>query len=317
MKKLAIFFLLLIFSMPSFAQDKSSLPGNFSLIRDPGDDNQALCKSNSLIPANCLFIYENKGNSKQHRAFQISRSQQSLYRTSLSRTIAAEDGNPNWGNRYDHIYGQLYRQEQNRNSEEKSESLAEGYLKRLAQRSKKSRKTWGTIWLIGGGAYLGLGLALLSSADEDDGLEGFFSGLVGAMAIASGAAMAGVGIYKWAVPSGAEREFEDVLSIRDPGHRERASHAALSSLAGRGRRKRIFWSIIWAGFSAFALFSEEGSPLIAAEYGAFAAYNLIRKSRAEIVFQSYLKEKKFQDKLEFRLAILPYGGARIGLVYYF
>ena len=160
-------------------------------------------------------------------------------------------------------------------------------------------------------------VAVLSSADEDDAWGGLFADMFGAMAIASGAVMAGVGIYKWAIWSGAERELDDVLSISDPGHRERASHEALSSLAARGRRKRIFWGILWTGFSAVALFSGEGSVLLAAEYGAFAAYNLMRKSRAERAFQNYRKEKEFQNKLEFRLGIMPHGGVKIGFVYSF
>jgi hypothetical protein len=45
--------------------------------------------------------------------------------------------------------------------------------------------------------------------------------------------------------------------------------------------------------------------------------NFMRKSRAERAFQSYLKEKEFQDKLEFRLGIMPYGGVKIGFVYSF
>jgi len=66
-----------------------------------------------------------------------------------------------------------------------------------------------------------------------------------------------------------------------------------------------------------ALFSEEGSSLIAAEYGAFAVYNLMRKSRAERAFQSYVKEKEFQNRLEFRLGVMPHGGVKIGFVYSF
>ncbi|NIM57618.1 MAG: hypothetical protein GTO16_01570 [Candidatus Aminicenantes bacterium] len=315
MKKLVIFLILVVFSMPVYAQDESSFLENFSLIRDSGDDNQALCNSMILVPTNYLFLHETKGYSKRHRAFQIFRSQRSSDQTSLSRVTTVRDGWQNLGNKYDLIYGQIYRQEQNINSEEKTEPLAEGYLKRLAHRSKKSRKTWGTIWLIGGGVYLGLGVALLSSEDEGDWID--LSDLVGAVAIASGAGMAGIGIYKWAVPSGAEREFDDVLNISGAEHRERASHEALSSLAARGRRRRIFWGIIWTGLSALTLFSEGGSALIAAEYGAFAVYNIMIKSRAERAFQSYLKEKEFQNRLEFRVGILPYGGAKVELAYSF
>ncbi len=315
MKKLIIFLAIFIFSISAFAQDKSLLAESFSLLRVSGADNHGFFKKDFLCLGDYLFFFENRKYLRHHRGFQIFSFRQYLDPIPLSGIETVEGGGRNWGNGYDLIYGKIYRQEQDINSEEKTESLAEGYLKRLAQRSKKGRKTWGTIWLIGGGAYLGLGVALLSSEDEGDWID--LSDLVGAMAIASGAVMAGVGIYKWAIPSGAERELEDVLSISDPEHRERASHEALSSLAARGRRKRIFWGFIWTGFSALALFSEGGSPLIAAEYGALAAYNLILKSRAERMFQSYLKEKEFQNRLEFRLGILPYGGAKIELAYSF
>lgn len=313
MKKLVIFLILLILSMPAFAQDESLFTENFSLIRSQGADNHGFFNSNNLCPDNYLFFAVNKRHSRQHLAFQVIRFLRFSDLTPLSNIAAVADGRQDWGDRYNLLYGQL----EYINPEEESESLAEGYLKRLAKRSKRSRKTWGTIWLVGGGVYLGLGVALLSSADEDDGWGGLFSDLLGTMAVASGAVMAGVGIYKWAISSGAERELEDVLSISDPGHRERASHAALSSLAARGRRKRIFWGILWAGFSAFALASDEGSFLLAAEYGAFAVYNLMRKSRAERAFQSYLKEKDFQNRLEFQVSIMPYGGAKIGFVYSF
>jgi hypothetical protein len=68
----------------------------------------------------------------------------------------------------------------------------------------------------------------------------------------------------------------------------------------------------------FSLFvSKERSYTLAAEYGAFAVYNLMRKSRAERAFQSYLKEKEFQNRLEFRLGVMPYGGVKVGFVYSF
>jgi len=68
-------------------------------------------------------------------------------------------------------------------------------------------------------------------------------------------------------------------------------------------------------FSFFV--SKERSYTLAAEYGCFAAYNLMRKSRAERVFQSYLQEKKFQNRLEFCVGILPYGGVKVGFMYSF
>lgn len=313
MKKLVMFLILFIFSMPAFAQDESLFTENFSLIRDSEANSNAFFNSNILYPDNYLFFAVNKRYSRQHQPFQVIRFLRFSDLTPLSNIAAGVDGRQDWGNRYNLLYGQL----EYINPEEGSESLAEGYLKRLAERSKRSRRTWGTIWVIGGGVYLASGVALLSSADEDDWWGGFFSDLLGTMAIASGAVMAGVGIYKFAIPSGAERELDDVLSISDPGHRERASHVALSSLAARGRKKRIFWGILWAGLSAYALAGRESSSLLAAEYGSMAVYNFMRKSRAERAFQSYLTERELQNKLEFSLGVLPYGGVKIGFMYSF
>ncbi len=313
MKKLVIFLILFIFSISAFAQGESLFTENFSLIRDSGADNHGFFNSNILYPDNYLFFAVNKRHSRLHQPFQIFRSQQSSDRTLLSRIATVGEGKQNWGDRYNLLYGQ----QEYINPEEKSESLAEGYLKRLAERSKRSRKTWGTIGLVGGGVFLAAGVALLSSADEDDGWGGFFGGVFGVMSIATGVVFAGGGALTLAIPSSAERELDDVLSISDPEHRERASHVALSSLAARGRRKRIFWGILCAGFSAYALASKERSYLFAAEYGGLAVYNFMRKSRAERAFQNYLKEKEFQNKLEFRLGIMPYGGVKVGFVYSF
>lgn len=313
MKKLVIFLILFIFSMPAFAQDESLFTENFSLKRDPGDDNHALFDLNILCPDDYLFFADNKRHSRRHQAFQIFRLHTFSGRLPLFRNTGVEGGKHDWGDRHNLICGQ----QEYINPEEESESFAEGYLKRLAERSKRSRKTQGYIGLIGGGAFLASGVALLSSIDEDDGWESFGKGIFGAMLVSASVVCVVGGTLSLAIPSGAEREFDDVLSISDPGHRERASHEALSSLAARGRRKRIFWGILWAGFSAYALVSKESSFLLAAEYGGLAVYNLMRKSRAERAFQSYLKEKKFQNKLELRLGFVPYGGVKIGFMYSF
>jgi hypothetical protein len=314
MKKLVIFLILFIFLTPAFAQDESSFTENFSLIRDSGANRSAFFNSNILCPDNYLFFAVNKRYSRQHQAFQVIRFLRFSDLPPLSNIAAVADGRQNWGDRYNLLGGQ----QEYINPEEKSESLAEGYLKRLARKSKKSRKTGGYIGIIGGGISLALGAALLSSAEEEeDWFEGLGKAFGGAMLIGMGVISIPYGALTLAIPSGAERELEDVLSISDPEHRERASHEALSSLAARGRRRRIFWGIISAGFSTWALFSDEGSFLLAAEYGGLAVYNFIRKSRAERAFQSYLKEKEFQNKLEFRLGVMPYGGVKIELAYSF
>jgi len=58
--------------------------------------------------------------------------------------------------------------------------------------------------------------------------------------------------------------------------------------------------------------AKERSYTLAAEYRDLAVYNFMRKSRVERAFQNYMKEKEFQDKLEFRLGIMPYGGVKVG-----
>jgi len=313
MKKPAIFLILSIFSISAFAQDKSLFAENFSLIKDSGSNDRGFLSLKNLFPANYLFFTQNKKYPRKHQTFQIFSYLQFSDRAPLSRIATVEGGRQNWGDMYNLIYGQ----QEYINSEEESESLAEGYLKRLARRSNESRKIWGTIWLVGGGAFMASGVVALSSANDEDWWGGFWTGLYGTMALTSGAIMAGVGISKLAIKSGAERELEDVLSISDPGHRERASHEALSSLAARGRRGRILWGILWSVFSVYALSGEEGGSLIAAYYGGFALYNFMRKSRAERAFQSYLKEKELRNRLKFRLGIMPNGGVKVGFVYSF
>jgi hypothetical protein len=314
MKKLAVFLILFVFSMPAFAQDASLFTENFSLVRDLEANSNGFFNSNILCPGNYLFFGGNERHSRQHQPFQMFRSQQSSDCRLLLRIAAVEDGRQNWGNRHDFIYGRLYGQKENTSSEEKSESLAEGYLRRLAERSKKSRKIGGTAAIVIGGGLIVAGASLTSKEPE-----GWFDfrPVFGYLSIITGAGCVVGGSLALAIPSGAERKLKDVLSISDPGHRERASHEALSSLAARGRRNRILSAILSAGFSGLALFSDEGNALAAAEFGALAVYNLMRKSRAERAFQNYLMEKKSRNKLEFSLGVMPYGGVKIGFVYSF
>jgi hypothetical protein len=309
MKKLAIFLILFIFSMPAFAQDKSSFTENFSLIRDSGANRNAFFNSNILCPDNYLFFAVNKRYSRQHREFQIFRFHQFLDRASLSRVATLEDGRQNWGDRHNLLYGQ----QEYVNSEEKSESLALGYLRRFAWRNKKIRKTKGTVALAGGPVLFVIGYALLSSAEEEENwFEGMGKAFGGAMLIGMGVISVPIGALTLAIPSSAERELDDVLSISDPGHRERASHEALSSLSARGRRRRILESVGLAAVSVYFLvgYPEQGY-ILAANWGGLAIYN------AERAFQSYLKEKELPNKLEFRLGIMPYGGVKVGFVYSF
>lgn len=194
-----------------------------------------------------------------------------------------------------------------------SPSLALGYLKRLAERKKKSRRTRGAFGLIGGGICAGLGAAVWSSAEEKGGWEGFFEGMAGAGLIVLGGTSAVVGALSLAIPSGAERELEDVLKISDPAQREAASHEALSSLAVRGKKSRILTCIVLTGFSAYSLSRKRIDVISSAFFGALAVSSLIRKTPEERAFQNYQQVREQQKKWEFHLGIGPRGDVMVCL----
>jgi len=308
MKKLVIFLIPFIISISAYALDESLVTENFSLIKDPGSNNRGFLNFKVSFPSSYLFFNENKRHSRQHQTFQIFKFHQYSERTPLSRIATVEDGRQNWGDMYNLIYGQ----QENISSEEESESLAEFYLKRTAERSKKRRKTGGTIGIVAGGGLMVLGAAMISK--EEEGWFDF-SSLFGTVFIISGAACVGGGIYSLAVPSRAERELDDVLSISDRAQREKASHEALSLLAARGRRNRILTGILSAAFAVGSLVGESPEYAYGAPYAALAVYSFVMKSPAEIAFQDYLRERKReqQKELVMRVGIMPYGGVKISL----
>lgn len=324
LKKLVIFLIPLIVSIPAFAKEKSSFTENFSLVKDLGSNNRGFSNFKISFPSSYLFFNENKRHSRQYQAFQKFRFHQYSERTPLSRIATVEDGRQNWGDMYNLIYGQ----QENISSEEESESLALGYLKRFAERSKKSRKTGGPIQLVIGGISLAGGAALLSSEDVSIG-----KGFAGLQLVLAGAGAIVGGTLVLAIPSGPEREFNKVLKISDLAQRERASHEALSLLAARGRRGRILGGIFSAALSVGSVVivvvaeeSKEKSVGIreyfyayAAAGAALAVLSVVVKSAEERTFEDYLKERKREQRkeLEFRLGIMPHGGVKIGLVYSF
>ncbi len=308
MKKLVIFLIPLIVSIPAFAKEKSSFTENFSLVKDPGSNNRGFFNFKVSFPSSYLFFNENKRHSRQYQAFQKFRFHQYSERTPLSRIATVEDGRQNWGDMYNLIYGQ----QENISSEEESESLAEFYLKRTAQRDKKDRKIFGTIGIVGGVGFVVLG----ASPTSEDDLLGLKE--VRYFCIITGAASVGGGILALAIPSPAERELKKVISISDRAQRERASHEALSSLAARGKKGRIIISAVSAGVGAYlTLRSGRLGPAIF--FGGFTASNLLLKTRAERAFQDYLKERESKQRKELALhvGIMPYGGVKIGFVYSF
>jgi hypothetical protein len=241
-------------------------------------------------------------------------------RTKFLGASTVKNRSQNWGD----VYNLIYVQRKNISSEEKPGSLAEGYLRRLAERSKKIRKTRSAVGFIGGGICLGIGAAVISSVDEYGGFwEGFGEALAGAMLMGVGTVGVIGGTLSLVIPFSAEREHKDVLRISDLAQRERASHEALSSLAARAKTWRI---VIGAAFAAAAvsLFIEnkklsnfQESSFVPATYAGLAAYSFLRKTLAERTYQNYLKEKEYRKELALRIGIMPYGGVKIDLAFSF
>lgn len=322
MKKPVIFLFIFTVSLFTFAQEKSQYAENFSLTEHLKADNYRYYKFEISSSTDNLFSREKSSQSKQLQAFQLLYEPHQLSeRTSLLRAAAFENREQNWRGISYFRYGQ----QQEIISVEPSASLAESYLRRLAERSKKDRKTWRTLGLIGGGLVLGLGAVALASAEEAGGWEGLGLGLVGIMLIPSGVALVGVGIYSLAIPSRAERELDGVMSIKEFAQRERASQEALSSLAVKGKRDRILSGVSLSALSAYFLvgqlkgsrresYDEDSNVYLSALFSALlAAKNFLWKSRAERAYQNYLKAKEQQKELAVRIGIMPHGGIKIGL----
>ncbi len=296
MKKILSYFLLLVFPTFIYSQDKSLLTENFSLAKYSGNKNLNFFIPNTTSSVNNFFQTENKYHADQHNILQIPRFQQFSERPSFFEAIVLKNKNQKWG----YKCSPIYKHRQDIGSEEKSESLAEGYLERLAERNKRSRKAWGAAGLIGGGVFIGLGVSALSSAGDGSGWEDFGEALAGAMLIATGALGVVGGAISLAFPSGAERELKNVLRISVHAQRERACHEALSFLASRGKKRRI----IAAGVSIAGLFiyifsrDDTESYLWAAMDGAYAVFELTRKTAAERAYQNYLKESELQRRIK-------------------
>ncbi len=264
MKKLAILLIPLIVSIPVFAQDQSSFTKQFSLIKRPGDNKTGVFK-NDLISEKIPFL----------------------------DVKALEYKETNWRD----LSQLTYKRQINMFSIQTSESLAEGYLRRLAERKKRSRKTWGASFLVGGGIVTGLGVSAIASAD--DGLEGFFEGFAGALLIATGGISMVGGTLSLVFPSGAEREYQVVLRISDQSLRERMSHEALSTLASKGKNRRIRNAILFALFSvAYLIDQDTYGYLSAGTFAVYAGYEFYRKTAAEKAFQYYMQERERQKRLK-------------------
>jgi hypothetical protein len=262
MKKWCIIFVLLIISIPALAHEKSTLIKDFSLVKHPGDNIR--------------------------EAFKIDIFSE---RTSLSLIDAAEYTDLIWAIRYNLLCGQ----NQEIDSEIKSKSLAEGYLKQLAERSRKARKISGVIGVALGGVWLATSTYVLSLEElgweEALGGKGFWTFLL----VAPGIGFVVAGVSTLVTPSRAGKELDYVLSISAPSLRERAGYEALSSLSARGKKRRILRGIVCSicSFMFFAGSEDTNLPLpvLGAASGAGAVYFFTSKSPEEKAFQKYLKER--------------------------
>jgi len=325
MKRLAIFLFFFVFSISAFAQDESLFAENFSLIKDPGSNDRWFLSLKNLSPASYLFFTQNKKHPRKYQTFQAFSYLRFSDRAPFSRIATAEGGRQNWGDMYNLIYGQ----QEYTSSEEKLESLAEFYLKRTAERSKKGRRIGGPIVIGVGVGLIAWGASLTSKEPDAIGWDFDLTPVFGYFPIIMGAGCVVGGALMLAIPSRAEREYNNVLKISGSAQKERASHEALSSFAAKGRRNRILAGILFAADSAASLvvLAKASSEyhyrtyyyVVPAALAALAVYSFLVKSPAERAFEDYLRERKREQRkeLEFRLGIMPQGGVKVGIVYSF
>ena len=96
LKKLVIFLIPFIVSIPAFAQDKSLFPENFSLIKHSRDNIQSFFNLDIASPVNHLFDSEKKSHSKQYQIFQIPKIRQFSELIYFSEGSVIEGKKQNW-----------------------------------------------------------------------------------------------------------------------------------------------------------------------------------------------------------------------------
>lgn len=195
-------------------------------------------------------------------------------------------------------------------------ALAEYYLSRLAQRSKKTRTTAGGIGTAAGALSLAGGLALVGQDDEDDWIG--LSEIFGTMMIVEGGLACVMGVYSLAVPSPAEKSYKRVRDISDPGERETACADALAGLARKGRTSRLIGGGLMCAMGVVGVItsSDEGSSgqlLSAACAGGLALYAFLVKSPAEKSYRAYLERRGVMLVPDLILGFGPRGGVRAGI----
>lgn len=229
-----------------------------------------------------------------------------VFCAAFSPTVAAEEGPPASSDARVRTEGQTPDQA----------SVAEPYLFRLAEKSRKRRRLAGGMGLGSGIFIAAAGAAMLSEKDEDDwlGLSKFFGGVC----LVSGGAAALGGAAMLAIASPPEKAYKRVLSIQDPVMRERACADALASLAKKART----WRMIAGGLGCAAaaagavLAAKEdasGYTLMAVSAGAGALYSFLVKSPAERAYRAYLEQSPVKTIPDLILGFGPRGGIRVGL----
>jgi len=249
------------------------------------------------------------------RLFCIRSDEKSSPLFPLKRSTIGKYDVLSWGG----VYNLRYGQQEKMNSFGLSESLAETYLRQMAERLeglKSRRKVSGITLLILGGGSVALGIGM--TVEGDVPLAGPL------MMIGIGGLAGGAGIWNLVSVSRAERKLSEVQSISNPEQREKVAHNALASLAAGGRTIRIIAITISAIGCAVGLFAKEEritiygkeeKPLYlyAGIFAGLTAYGLIWRTPEEKVYRDYLEERKRQKELALRIGIGPYGGVRIGL----
>jgi len=196
--------------------------------------------------------------------------------------------------------------------EQGTTSAAERYLFDLALASKKAR-SMGYVLLITGTVAAAGGVAVLTSVDDDEDLDGFFEALGGFALLSSGVAMMGGGLGAALIASGPERRYAVVKSIPDPLERERASREALADLARSGRTKRYVLGGLMAAAAVYSLVSTS-DPQSALVPGGFAVFQLLTRSREERTYARFLaQDGPPPGSLNLGFGLGPRGGFRLAL----
>ena len=189
-----------------------------------------------------------------------------------------------------------------------------------AAKSKRTRIVGGGLYLAAGAALIGVGVAALNDADEEDGdILSVFSAIGGVMAVTLGGTVCLGGIFSLAQPHSAERRYERIRGTTDPNLREEACAEALEGLARKGKRQRTIRAVIFGALGLTAAFSSSGSDdsssnlAAAASGGGLALLSLLVKSRAEKTYRAYLERKGVGLSPDLILGVGPHGVFRTGL----